>query len=307
MGPEANLRAGVLRALHRTSGVCVWGWPASAFTGAGHPDLFGVFCGRFFALELKSRTGRATWRQRIAIRDIRKAGGYAWIVRSVQQAVAVMALIENGEHPPMTDSPLEIDDWFKDLPNFEGQAAPATAEPETAPADEIEWLADPTPADETLLVIEGEDSVPGPTHEEVLQDLDARAEALDDVPQEPKQMEAVAKATRKRVPTGTYKAESLPAFTPEQQQMEVAIEEMNTLKRIDQDIRTVGDRITMVHEENTNLRLELTVMRNVVQALEKAVNDLIALISDEEFSDVAPEPEPIATAEPTRRTRRKAS
>lgn len=301
MGPEATLRAGVLRALHRTSGVCVWGWPASAFSGAGHPDLFGLVCGRFFALELKSRTGRATWRQKIAIRDIRKAGGYAWIVRTVHQAQQAVAWAQEGKHPPMADETLEIEDWFKDLPDFEPAtvAEPATAEPA---ADEIEWLTDEP-------VIEGEDSVPGPTHEEVLQDLDDRADALNTVgpviltPPEP------AKAVRKtRRPTvADLPQEPLPAFTPEQQALEIAVEEMNTLKRIDQDLRTVGDRVTMVHEESTNLRLELTVMRNVIQALEKAVSDLIALVSDEEFSDVAPEPEPISTAEPTRRTRRKAS
>lgn len=280
MGPEAGLRARVLRAIRHLHGSQCWGWPASAFTGSGHPDLFGCYRGSFFGLELKTRTGRATQRQKLALIGIRKAGGYAWIVRTVEQALIAMAYIECGAHPPMPDQPLDIDDFFASLDAPAPEPAPAAAsEPD------MTWDFPPAQQAPETGVLDAVEEI-APTHEEVLTDLDARSEALNG--RDYARIEDQERAEIHGDPNSDVEAFKALVF------------------KIDADVRAAGDRTTMVYEELHSLRIELTVTRNIVQALERATRQLIALISDgEELPEVPVMPEPEAAPEPPkRRTRR---
>ncbi|HYW86336.1 MAG TPA: hypothetical protein VFB50_01090 [Chloroflexota bacterium] len=276
MGPEAGLRARVLRAIRHTPGTRFWGWPASAFTGAGHPDLFGLLHSKFVAFELKTATGRPTKRQIVELRAIRKAGGYAWIVRTVEQAVAALQYVATGAHPPMADQPLDIDDFFASL-DAPTAAAPATEEPEVLP-----WEDESTPPGEAQ------------SHEELLADLDARDDALNG--KTPTVADVVA---ARDAQIGIDSDADLVAALNMIAQFS---------EKLDKDVRASGDRVTTVFEEIHSLRLELNVMRNIVQAQERATRQLIALISDGEELPVVPimpepepAPEPIA---PRRRSRR---
>jgi hypothetical protein len=277
----------VLRAIRHLHGSQCWGWPASAFTGSGHPDLFGCYRGSFFGLELKTATGRLTQRQKLALIGIRKAGGYAWVIRTVEQALIAMAYIECGAHPPMPDQPLDIDDFFASLDN------PTPTAPAQVDEPDMTWDFPPAQTPETGVLDAVEEIAPeGPSHEEVLADLDARGDALDGKLPTVDDIQAARDA-------GLLGADAPDPMT------DVAAFKALVFK-ISQDVRAAGDRTTMVYEELHSLRIELTVTRNIVQALERATRQLIALISDgEELPEVPVMPEPEAAPEPPkRRTRR---
>lgn len=57
---------------------------------AGVPDLCFVHDGRFFGLELKSPSGRATENQLQALSDIDAAGGYSCLVDNIDSAQGVL-------------------------------------------------------------------------------------------------------------------------------------------------------------------------------------------------------------------------
>ena len=56
----------------------------------GSSDLIGLVGGRFFAIEVKSATGRVTPEQRLFIDLVRRMGGFAAVVRSVEEAEAAV-------------------------------------------------------------------------------------------------------------------------------------------------------------------------------------------------------------------------
>lgn len=129
---EAGLRRRVMDAVHRhwsrQTGVLLFGRPASATTGPGHPDLLAVCRGRFLGMELKKIGGRITPIQRRRIMDLREAGAHAWVVRSVPQALFAIAWTLEEGRVPMADEPLDINDW---LTSANGTAS------EPAPADDV--------------------------------------------------------------------------------------------------------------------------------------------------------------------------
>ena len=59
-------------------------------------DLIGCLNGRFVALEVKTATGRATSEQRLWLDLVRRHGGFAAIVRSVDDARAAIARARTG-------------------------------------------------------------------------------------------------------------------------------------------------------------------------------------------------------------------
>ena len=62
----------------------------------GSADLIGCLAGRFVALEVKTSTGRATPEQRLWLDLVRRHGGFAAIVRSVDDARAAIARARTG-------------------------------------------------------------------------------------------------------------------------------------------------------------------------------------------------------------------
>lgn len=53
---------------------------------SGIPDIIVCIDGRFIALEVKTQKGKTTPLQNAAIRKIRSSGGFAFVVRSVEEA-----------------------------------------------------------------------------------------------------------------------------------------------------------------------------------------------------------------------------
>ncbi len=62
----------------------------------GSADLVGILAGRFFALEVKTATGRASEEQRLWLNLVRAKGGFAAIVRSVDEARAALGRAREG-------------------------------------------------------------------------------------------------------------------------------------------------------------------------------------------------------------------
>lgn len=62
----------------------------------GSADLVGILAGRFFALEVKTATGRASEEQRLWLNLVRTKGGFAAVVRSVDEARAALGRAREG-------------------------------------------------------------------------------------------------------------------------------------------------------------------------------------------------------------------
>lgn len=60
------------------------------YGSAGIPDLIICYRGRFIAFEVKTAKGKTTVLQELTIREIIRAGGYALVVRSVDEVKAVI-------------------------------------------------------------------------------------------------------------------------------------------------------------------------------------------------------------------------
>lgn len=62
----------------------------------GSADLVGILAGRFVALEIKTPTGRATAEQEQWLDLVRRMGGFACVVRSVEEARAAIGRARSG-------------------------------------------------------------------------------------------------------------------------------------------------------------------------------------------------------------------
>ena len=63
----------------------------------GSADLVGICAGRFFAIEVKAPKGRVTDEQRQWIALVQSKGGFACVVRSVDEALAAVERCRKGE------------------------------------------------------------------------------------------------------------------------------------------------------------------------------------------------------------------
>jgi hypothetical protein len=86
MKPEEKVKAIIKQ--HLTSlPRCYWFMPASnGFGRAGVPDFVGHINGKFFAIEAKAEGGRVTALQTREIDKINATGGYAIVVKGIEQA-----------------------------------------------------------------------------------------------------------------------------------------------------------------------------------------------------------------------------
>lgn len=67
-----------------------WKEHGGQFGQAGIPDIICCYNGRFVAFEVKAEKGKTTVLQEITLRKIRKAGGTAVIVRSVDEVKVII-------------------------------------------------------------------------------------------------------------------------------------------------------------------------------------------------------------------------
>ena len=65
----------------------------SPFQEAGVPDILCCYEGRFIGLEVKLAGGKASPRQEVVLRRIRRAGGLAVVVRSVSEVEKIFERI----------------------------------------------------------------------------------------------------------------------------------------------------------------------------------------------------------------------
>jgi hypothetical protein len=84
--------------------MCLESWTRSAQWVSyglcrGSADLIGIIkpTGRFFALELKTKTGKATEEQELFLALVNRLGGYAALARSVDEALSHVKRAAAGE------------------------------------------------------------------------------------------------------------------------------------------------------------------------------------------------------------------
>lgn len=219
MTAEAGLRNRVLQAVRqqwpRRTGVLLRGNPASAATGPGHPDIDGVVRSRPIALEIKKAKGKPTPIQVLRLQDLRDAGCYAWIVRSPFEACEAVYWVAKGWTRPLSNEPLDLNAWLmNDPPKVE-------AEPFEPAAVDTEGV----PYDKDLL----RPSIPMPTEQwDTPEHQEAAAQVL-----------GFDSAEQRTVVEEKDKVIGL-AYTLDK------ISE-NT-RRLDTDLRAVGDRVTLIYE-----------------------------------------------------------
>ncbi len=67
------------------------------YSTAGIPDLICCYKGRFVAFEVKSPVGKPTELQKRTLEKIQKAGGVAFVVRSVKEVQDIISMIDKQE------------------------------------------------------------------------------------------------------------------------------------------------------------------------------------------------------------------
>ena len=87
---EKDITAAIMRVLKAIPRCFAWKEHGGMYGSAGIPDVICCLDGRFFAFEVKAREGRLTKLQKQTIHRIKIAGGYAYVVRTVEDVKAVL-------------------------------------------------------------------------------------------------------------------------------------------------------------------------------------------------------------------------
>lgn len=69
---------------------------SSPFYRKGCPDVLVVYKGFFVGLEIKTKTGRVSPHQKIFHADVKKAGGFVFVVRDVTELEAIFNSIDGS-------------------------------------------------------------------------------------------------------------------------------------------------------------------------------------------------------------------
>ena len=94
---EKDIVAAIMRYLKTVPDCFAWKEHGGMYGTAGLPDVICCINGRFVGLEIKTPKGKATALQTAVLRKIRDSGGVARIVRSVEEAEAVIDTILAGK------------------------------------------------------------------------------------------------------------------------------------------------------------------------------------------------------------------
>lgn len=81
MASEKNFENRVKKYLNEKGAYVIKYWGGGNFTRSGVPDLLVCYQGRFLGLEIKAENGKPSELQLHHLEQIRKAGGYAFILR----------------------------------------------------------------------------------------------------------------------------------------------------------------------------------------------------------------------------------
>jgi len=83
---ESDITKSILKYLKTLPRCFFWKEHGGIYGTSGIPDIIVCIDGRFIALEVKTQKGKTTPLQNVAIRKIRSSGGFAFVVRSVEEA-----------------------------------------------------------------------------------------------------------------------------------------------------------------------------------------------------------------------------
>lgn len=83
---ESDITKSILKYLKTLPRCFFWKEHGGIYGTSGIPDIIVCIDGRFIALEVKTQKGKTTPLQNVAIRKIRISGGFAFVVRSVEEA-----------------------------------------------------------------------------------------------------------------------------------------------------------------------------------------------------------------------------
>ena len=87
---EAYLIGKIKEYLKSVEGLFFYKEHGGQYGTGGLPDLIVCYQGHFVAFEVKNEKGKTTVLQEITLRQIRKAGGTAVVVRSMEEVKAVI-------------------------------------------------------------------------------------------------------------------------------------------------------------------------------------------------------------------------
>jgi Holliday junction resolvase len=87
---ESVIVRDILKYLNSLNDCFAWKEHGGMYGTAGIPDIICCYKGRFVALEVKRSDGQPTKLQLKTIRDIRRAGGQAYVVRSIAEVKEVI-------------------------------------------------------------------------------------------------------------------------------------------------------------------------------------------------------------------------
>lgn len=83
---ESDITKSILKYLKTLPRCFFWKEHGGIYGTSGIPDIIVCIDGRFIALEVKTQKGKTTPLQNAAIRKIHSSGGFAFVVRSVEEA-----------------------------------------------------------------------------------------------------------------------------------------------------------------------------------------------------------------------------
>ena len=91
---ESDIVKAILKYLKTVPNCFSWKEHGGMYGTAGIPDIICCYCGRFFAFEVKTETGKLTKLQETTIRKIKEAKGQAFKVTSVEEVKQILEHME---------------------------------------------------------------------------------------------------------------------------------------------------------------------------------------------------------------------
>lgn len=88
---ENDIVKAILKYLKTVPHCFAWKEHGGMYGTAGIPDIIACINGKFYAFEVKTPVGKPTALQNSVIRKIKNCGGYAGIVRSVEDVKRILA------------------------------------------------------------------------------------------------------------------------------------------------------------------------------------------------------------------------
>lgn len=86
---EADIVRKIMNYLKSVPECFAWKEHGGMYGTAGIPDIIACYHGGFIAFEVKTKSGKVTALQEATMQKIRKAGGQAFVVRSLEEVKSI--------------------------------------------------------------------------------------------------------------------------------------------------------------------------------------------------------------------------